>query len=48
MKKTIQAFLDDKKVAIVGASPNKENFGRYLMTELVKKGLRSHPGQSKI
>lgn len=37
MKKTIEAFLDDKKLAIVGASPNKDNFGRSLMTELIKK-----------
>jgi hypothetical protein len=37
MKKTIEAFLDDKKIAIVGASPNKDNFGRSLMTELIKK-----------
>ncbi len=31
MKKTIQAFIDDKMLAIVGASPNKENFGKYLV-----------------
>lgn len=37
MKQTISAFLDNKKLAIVGASPNKDNFGRSLMTELVKK-----------
>lgn len=37
MKKTIQAFLDQKKVAIAGASNNKDNFGRSLMTELAKK-----------
>ncbi len=41
MKKTIQAFNEDKQVAIVGASPNKENFGRYLINELVKKEMGS-------
>jgi len=43
MKKTIQAFIDDKKLAIVGASPNKENFGKYLVQELVKKGYHPLP-----
>lgn len=33
MKKTIQTFLDSGKVAITGASPNKDNFGRTLMIE---------------
>ncbi len=37
MKKTIQAFLDQKRVAIAGASNNKDNFGRSLLTELLKK-----------
>jgi predicted CoA-binding protein len=36
MKDIIQAFLDSGMVAIAGASNNKENFGRYLMTELIK------------
>ena len=36
MKQTIQEFLDDKKVAIVGDSPKKDNFGRGIMAELVK------------
>ena len=38
MKKTIQIFLDSNKVAIAGASPNKDNFGRTLMVELQKLG----------
>jgi predicted CoA-binding protein len=38
MKKTIQSFLDSGKIAIAGASPNKDNFGRMLMTELEKLG----------
>jgi len=43
MKNTIQAFLDSGKVAIAGASPNKENFGKYLMTELHKIGKEVFP-----
>ena len=43
MKKTIQAFIDDKMLAIVGASPNKENFGKYLTQELIKKGYDPIP-----
>lgn len=38
MKKTIQDFLDHKKVAIAGASPKKDNFGLFLMKELEKLG----------
>lgn len=38
MKKIIQAFVDQKRLAIAGASNNKDNFGRSLMTELAKKG----------
>ena len=47
MKKTIQAFNDDKMLAIVGASPNKENFGKYLVQELVKKGYSPIPVNPK-
>ncbi len=47
MKKTIQAFKDDKKVAIVGASPNKDNFGRSLMNELAKKEYQVIPVNPK-
>ncbi len=38
MKLTIQAFINAKRIAIVGASGNKENFGRLLMTECAKLG----------
>lgn len=38
MKQIIEKFLHQKKVAIAGASPKKENFGKYLMTELEKLG----------
>jgi predicted CoA-binding protein len=47
MKKTIQAFLDNKKLAIVGASPNKDNFGRSLMAELSKKEYQITPVNPK-
>ena len=43
MKQTIQAFMDHKKVAIAGASPNKDNFGLSLMTELEKLGNEVYP-----
>ena len=47
MKKSIQAFIDDKMLAVVGASPNKENFGKYLIQELVKKGYSPIPVNPK-
>lgn len=47
MKNTIQAFIDDKNIAIVGASPNKDNFGRSLMTELIKKEYQVIPVNPK-
>ncbi len=43
MKQIIQSFLDSKKVAIAGASPNKENFGLYLTKELHKLGNEVYP-----
>ena len=43
MKDTIQVFLDDRKLAIVGASNNKENFGKSIMTELTKLDYEVHP-----
>jgi len=43
MKEIIQDFLDDKKLAIVGASGKKENFGRSIMTELSKAGYEVYP-----
>jgi predicted CoA-binding protein len=47
MKNTIQEFLDDKKVAVVGASPNKDNFGRSLVAELSGKGYSVIPVNPK-
>jgi len=43
MRKTIQNFLDLKKVAIAGASPKKDNFGLYLLKELTKLGKKVYP-----
>lgn len=43
MRDTIEAFIDSKKVAIAGASVNKENFGRSMMVELSKKGYMVIP-----
>ena len=43
MKEIIQAFLDDQHVAIVGASNNKENFGKSILTELTKLEYKVHP-----
>jgi predicted CoA-binding protein len=43
MKDTILDFLEQKNIAIVGASPNKDNFGRSLMTELAKKDIECIP-----
>jgi len=38
MKKTIDAFLSEKEIAIAGVSPKKGNWGQYLMLELKKQG----------
>ena len=43
MKDIIQDFLNDKKVAIVGASAKKDNFGRTLLLELGKKDYEVIP-----
>lgn len=43
MKKTIQAFLDQKRVAIAGASNNKDNFGTSLLKEMAKKEYKLYP-----
>jgi predicted CoA-binding protein len=43
MKQTINDFLSQQKLAIAGASPNKDNFGKYLMQELSKIGKEVYP-----
>ncbi len=47
MKKTIQAFLDQKRVAIAGASNNKDNFGTSILNELAKKDFDLYPVNPK-
>jgi len=42
MKNIVQEFLKAKKVAIAGASPNKDNFGLFLMRELEKLGIQAY------
>jgi len=43
MKNIIQKFLDSDQLAVAGASNKKDNFGLFIMKELVKKGYRVHP-----
>lgn len=43
MKTTIEHFIQDKKVALVGASQNKRKWGNMLFRELKKKGYTVHP-----
>ncbi len=47
MKDIIRAFVEDKKIAIAGASANKENFGLYLTKELTKKAYQVSPVNPK-
>lgn len=43
MKTTIEYFIRDKEVALVGASQNKKKWGNMLFRELKKKGYTVHP-----
>ena len=43
MKNTIQAFLEDRKLAIAGSSNNRDNFGKSIMNELTKLEYEVHP-----
>jgi predicted CoA-binding protein len=47
MNETIDAFVATEKIAIVGASPNKDNFGLGLMKELKKEGRKVYPVNPK-
>ncbi len=47
MKDIIQEFINDRKVAIVGASAKKDNFGRSLLLELRKKDYEVFPVNPK-
>lgn len=43
MKKTVEAFIADKDVAVAGASRNPEKWG-YMLTDMIKKeGYTVHP-----
>lgn len=48
MKATIETFIRNKKVAIVGVSPRKENWGKALMVELVKNDFTVLPVNPKF
>lgn len=43
MKETIQAFVDDKNIAIAGVSKNKNKFGNILLRALQNKGYTVFP-----
>lgn len=43
MKNTIERFVEDKKVALVGASQNQKKWGNMLLRELKKKGYTVYP-----
>ena len=43
MKTTIEHFIQDKEVALVGASQNKRKWGNMLFRELKKKGYTVYP-----
>ena len=47
MRDAILDFLDSRKLAVVGASSNKDNFGRSLMEELSKKDYQVIPVNPK-
>ena len=51
MKQTINAFLESKRIAIVGVSEKSSNMGKSLMDELGKKGydiLPVNPNYDRI
>ena len=43
MKRIIDAFVADKKIAVVGVSRDKQKWGHMLFTELRKKGYTVYP-----
>mgnify|MGYP001823067728 FL=1 len=47
MKDIIQEFINDRKVAILGASPKMDNFGRSLLLYLSKKVYEVFPVNPK-
>jgi predicted CoA-binding protein len=50
-RKRIDDFLDEKRIALIGASTNPEAFSRYAMKALVEHGIRVvpvHPTAAEI
>jgi predicted CoA-binding protein len=43
MKQTIQHFIEDKNLALIGVSTNSQKFGNILLKELQKKGYTIYP-----
>ena len=43
MNATIEKFVNDKNIALIGVSIVKQKFGNFLMTELAKKGYTIFP-----
>jgi uncharacterized protein len=43
MNATIDKFVNDKNIALIGVSVVKQKFGNYLLTELTKKGYTVFP-----
>lgn len=48
MKQLIETFLSNKKLAILGVSPRKENWGKALMVELEKLEYKVLPVNPKF
>ncbi len=48
MKKTIDAFIASRNIAVAGVSPRKGNWGLMLMQELKKKGYSVYPVNPKF
>ena len=42
-KATIDSFFKNKRIAVIGASANKEKYGNMLMKELLKSGYDAVP-----
>ena len=47
MQNIINAFIDDKNIAIVGASENKKKFGNMMVRTFKKKGYNVFPVNPK-
>jgi uncharacterized protein len=45
--KTIEAFLANKEIAVIGASTNKKKLGNLILTALAQKGVKVFPVNPK-